>query len=477
MARRDPRHVGRTGRGGDRWLHLLPVLLVLGVLAATAVVWQLDGEAGAPAGPLSVPPPAGVTLPPAAVPSPVADPVAATALDARSVRRALAHDLDDRELGSHVRALVTPLDGGDPAFVSGHGVATPASTMKLLTTTAALATMGPDHTFTTRVVDQGAGRIVLVGGGDPYLASRPAGGTAYPPRADVVTLARRTADALAQAGEKRVRLGYDNTLFSGPAVDPHWPADYIPDGVVAPISALWVDEGRPASGFGRVADPARAAADAFAAALVRAGIHVTGRPRPQRAAADAPTLATVESAPLSEIVEEILTVSDNEGAEVLGHHVGLATGGEGSFRDGARGVERTLSGLGVPLTGARIHDGSGLSRQDRLDPATLAAVLVLAADPAHPDLRAVVTGLPVAGFTGSLTSRFDQADPVADGHVRAKTGTLSGVSALAGITTDLDGDPMVFVLMADRIRLQDTLGARAALDDLAAGLADCHCGG
>ena len=348
--------------------------------------------------------------------------------------------------------------------------------MKLLTTTAALATLGPDHTFTTRVVDQGDGRIVLVGGGDPYLASKPAGSTAYPPRADVVTLARRTAEALAQAGEKRVRLGYDATLFTGPDVDPHWPAGYIPDGVVAPISALWVDEGRPASGYGRVADPARSAADAFAAALGRAGIHVTGRPRPQRAAADATTLASVESAPLAEIVEEILTVSDNEGAEVLGHHVGLATGGDGSFRDGARGVERTLDGLGVPLAGARIHDGSGLSRQDRLDPATLAAVLALAADPDHPDLRAVVTGLPVAGFTGSLASRFDRADPEADGHVRAKTGTLSGVSGLAGLTTDLDGDPMVFVLMADRIRLEDTLGARAALDDLAAGLADCHCG-
>ena len=93
----------------------------------------------------------------------------------------------------------------------------------------------------------------------------------------------------------------------------------------------------------------------------------------------------------------------------------------------------------------------------------------------RPELRSVVTGLPVAGFSGSLEDRFTTSAPAGRGRVRAKTGTLTGVSALAGVATDRDGHPMVFVLMADRIVLEDTLGARAALDALAASLGACRC--
>jgi D-alanyl-D-alanine carboxypeptidase/D-alanyl-D-alanine-endopeptidase (penicillin-binding protein 4) len=87
----------------------------------------------------------------------------------------------------------------------------------------------------------------------------------------------------------------------------------------------------------------------------------------------------------------------------------------------------------------------------------------------------VVTGLPVAGFTGSLADRFLQA-PRGRGLVRAKTGTLSGVSGLAGIATDREGTPLVFAVLADRIRLPATLDARAALDDATSALAACRCG-
>ncbi|MFC4783192.1 D-alanyl-D-alanine carboxypeptidase/D-alanyl-D-alanine endopeptidase [Nocardioides sp. MAHUQ-72] len=461
----------------------MPVVLVLVLLASAAASWRYDlgsrwlgTEPPAPAGPAAVPPPEGLTLPEPAALSPVAAPIEdATRLDARTLRRTLAPALRDRDLGKHVLATVSGLDGAGPAFSQGSGVAVPASTMKLLTTTAALATLGPGHTFTTQVLPGPGDRVVLVGGGDPYLASRPVGDAAYPRRADVVTLARATARALRQQGTSRVRVTYDASLFSGPRVDPHWPDDYVPDGVVAPITSLWVDEGRPASGVGRVADPPAVAGEAFAAALRRAGITVRGPVQEGRAESEAAPLASVESAPLSEIVEQVLTVSDNEGAEVLAHHVGIATGGAGSFADGAAGVAKVLDSLGVPLAGAEIHDGSGLSREDRLDPDTLAAVLSLAASEEHPELRSVVTGLPVAGFTGSLESRFADAAPPGRGRVRAKTGTLTGVSALAGLATDLDGDPMVFVLMADEVAVEDTLDARAALDRLAADLGACHC--
>ncbi len=92
-----------------------------------------------------------------------------------------------------------------------------------------------------------------------------------------------------------------------------------------------------------------------------------------------------------------------------------------------------------------------------------------------PALRAVLTGLPVAGFTGSLTSRFAGGPAEGRGPVRAKTGTLTGVSSLAGVVTTVGGTPMVFVLMTDEVALADTLDARAALDAAASALAACAC--
>ena len=271
-------------------------------------------------------------------------------------------------------------------------------------------------------------------------------------------------------------LGYDDGLFSGPPASPQWEADYLPDQVVAPISALWVDGGRPPWGYGRVDRPGvvrrrglrRRPARAPASPCVA---DVDPRPAPRRAS----DLAAVSSAPLGEIVEHVLDVSDNEAAEVLAHHVGLAVEGEGSFGAARRGVETTLAGLGVDVSGDVIYDGSGLSRRSRIRPTTLVDVLRVAASAEHPELRAVISGLPVAGFTGSLEYRFSEGEPDGRGLVRAKTGTLTGVSALAGLVTDAGGRTLVFVAVADHVALRDTLAARDALDGVAASLTACDC--
>ncbi|MGL5810434.1 MAG: D-alanyl-D-alanine carboxypeptidase/D-alanyl-D-alanine endopeptidase [Nocardioides sp.] len=453
------------------------------VLAATAALGVLAAASGAGPAPAGADEPAPVSEVAGVVPAP--EPVPAlppSTIDPTEVRAALAPYLDEKPLGPDVVASLAPLDGTGTVFGSGaESSFIPASTMKLLTAAAALEVLGPEHTFGTRVArqpDRGtepkSADIVLVGGGDPFLASRPAGGR-YPRGADLRTLAGRAAEALRADGVRRVRIGYDSSLFSGPPGASSWPADYLADEVVAPITALWADEGRPASGFGRTSDPAAAAALVFRDALARAGIAARGAPRVAKVEPAATDLAEVTSAPLAQIVERVLEVSDNEAAEVLAHHVGIAETGRGSFSGGATGVAAALTRLGIPLDGAKIYDGSGLSRANRLRAGTLIAVLRAAADPERPELRAVLSGLPVAGFSGSLAYRFSDGPPAGRGQVRAKTGTLTGVHALAGTVLDESGNLYLMVLAADRVRRNKSLAARLALDRAAAALASCSC--
>ncbi len=481
MARRDRHHPGAQAYAGPgRWSHWLATLLVLVLVGGAVAAYRLDwggrylGWGADPdTDPAAVAPPAGLTLPDLPAAEPVAVPVGSSAVDPTEVTAALTERLADKDLGKHVIAMVGDLSGGEPVFTSGSGAVTPASITKLLTTAAALAAYGPQATFSTRVVAGERPRdIVLVGGGDPFLASKPPESGTYPPRADVVTLAKQVASALTT---RRVRLAYDSSLFTGPADNPAWEPSYVPEGIVSPISALWVDQGRSPTGFGRVADPARTAADVFAAALTAEGVKVVGTPKPGVAVEGAPALGTVTSAPLSAIVQRVLDVSDNETAEVLAHHVGLYVSGVGSFEAGAAGVLQVLTGLGVDVTGDTVYDGSGLSRRNLVTASTLLQVLQVASSPEQPGLRAVIEGLPVAGFTGSLTYRFDKGAPEGRGRVRAKTGTLTGVHSLAGVVTDLDGNAMAFVVAADKVKKNKSLAARVALDEVAAELAACHC--
>lgn len=400
-----------------------------------------------------------------------------------AVRRRLAKALALPGLRGHVGLAVSQLGALNGGLHMGAARVTPASTLKLLTTTAALASLGPQHRFKTSVVDgRTAGSIVLVGGGDPTLTDASltpaAAAKAYPPSASLQRLAGAAADRLSRQGIRRVHLGYDASLFTGPAVNPRWPPTYVPQDVVSPISALWVDEGRTDPGAdARSLDPAREAAVAFRARLVAAGVTVTGQVTAQAAPRAAPSLAAVVSAPLDQIVEHILEASDNEGAEVLLRQVALADGRPGSSVAGVGAVRRALEGVGVSMSGAVFYDGSGLSRKDVLPVRLVLDVLETAASPDHPSLRPVVSGLAVAGFSGSLGYRFDRGGDAREGlgYVRAKTGTLTGVHALAGLAVTRTGQVLAFVAVADAVPLALTLDARSDLDDLAAALTTCGC--
>ncbi|WP_116949346.1 D-alanyl-D-alanine carboxypeptidase/D-alanyl-D-alanine endopeptidase [Jiangella endophytica] len=396
-----------------------------------------------------------------AAPGVLAAPADAGTTGEPAVGDVLAPTLGAAGLGGAVGVSVVNLATGTPSYeAAGTDPHTPASTLKILTGAAALQALGPEHTFTTRVVSgPDPSAVTLVGGGDPTLtADEDGAGTR------LADLAVATAQALAEAGVTTVTLSYDASLFSGPAVDPDWSPGYVPS-VVSPTTALAADiQDRPS-------DPPLDAAEEFADLLSDQGITVDGDPAEAAAPADGAELAAVASAPLSTIVEDVLTSSDNDGAEVLARHVALAAGAAGTSADAGPAVVQALSALGLDASGATLLDGSGLARGSAVPAGLITQTLVLAAGPDHPDLRAVVTGLPVAAFTGTLADRFD--DSSAAGLVRAKTGTLTGVSALAGVVVAADGVPYAFAVLADDVG--NTTEARAALDDVAAALAGCGC--
>jgi serine-type D-Ala-D-Ala carboxypeptidase/endopeptidase (penicillin-binding protein 4) len=388
--------------------------------------------------------------------------------------RALEGPLASPDLGPDVAVVVVDGSSGRALYGRQPGRAqAPASTVKVLTSIAALSTLGPQAVLRTKVVDTGS-FVVLVGGGDPTLTTRTARGSTAP---SLEQLADRTAAALKQAGRVRVGVRFDDSLFSGPTVSPAWPKTYVETGVVAPVTALRVDSGRVSvRGNARVLDPSAVAASRFADLLRGRGITVVGPQRRVVAPASAPVLAEVRSQAVATIVESMLTRSDDDAAEALAHLAGAASGNGGSFAGGAAATRRVLQSLGVPVAGLVLKDGSGLARTDLAPPRTLSTALVMAGSRAHPELRSTLTGLPVAGFTGTLADRFvAPTTRQARGVARAKTGTLSGVTVIAGSLVDASGTPLVYAVMADKVPFGGTESARVAVDRVVATLASCGC--
>ncbi|MEU1350758.1 D-alanyl-D-alanine carboxypeptidase/D-alanyl-D-alanine-endopeptidase [Streptomyces sp. NPDC005786] len=387
-------------------------------------------------------------------------PSAAAAPDgaAAELRAVLGPLLKDPALGTRRGAVVIDTATGKRLYGVGADIPmTPASTVKIATTVAALTALGPTHRIPTTVRASADRRTVtLVGGGDPTLD-----------RAGLSSLAADTARALKDDGVRSVRLRYDTSGYSGPALHPIGPNENI-----APMSALMMDEGRlddTSSGPApRSDDPARDAADAFGELLDEAGIATGDGAAPGRATAKSQPLATHLSAPLSALVERALTNSDNDIAEALARQTALATGEPADFDGGRRAVTAQLRKLGLPLKGVVFADGSGLNRKDKVTAALLAGLLARAADQGHPELRPVLTGLPVAGFSGTLSDRYT-TKAGGTGLIRAKTGTLTGVNTLSGTVVGPRGRLLAFAFLASGTTAPAE--AQSALDALATALA------
>ncbi len=445
-------------------LALLNVFLV----AASLAVVKLTPDRSLALGPPTVAARTVVTdEPPAlAVTSSAAPLPSASALAAR-----LAGPMQASGLGANLTGMVIDASTRRPLYSSRADMpAVPASTTKLTTSVAVLASVGPAHRLTTRVVRTPDG-VVLVGGGDSTLAVSPSSNQ-YPRPASLTDLAKQTAAALKAAGIRHTRVDYDVSAFQGSRMGPGWKPDYVTDGDVSGVSALEVDEGRVNGTSQRFSDAPRSAAGMFAALLTQHGVTARTGAR-TTAPAGARQVGAVQSPPISALVEQLLTNSDNDVAEAMARQVAISLHRPASFEGGAQAVREVLARLGG-ASGVDTVDGSGLSPRNQITPAALARLLAIAASPAHPELHTVLSGMPIAGFSGTLAARYGAGTAAAGrGVVRAKTGTLNGVNTLAGVVYDTDGRLLAFAFMANNV--QSPAAALASLDSLAGTLAGCGC--
>ena len=371
---------------------------------------------------------------------------------------------------------------------AGDEARVPASNMKLLTAVAALRALGPDRRFSTRILAGSApGTVILSGGGDVLLGAGESAPQAIMGHAGLGTLAQSTVRALQRDGVSgTVTVLLDDSLFTGPSLNPAWSLQDVAAGEMAPLFPLALNSARfdPAKTTGpRPQDAAMHASEAFSAQLAAAGAPagITVAPGVARrpgatdgAAPDPQVLAEVLSATLAEQVDLLLQTSDNYLTEAVGRMTALA-GGKPASNDGAvAAVLQQLEEMGGAMATLRAADVSGLTLANRVSARQLTEVVRAITSGTDSRLRAALAGFPVAGLTGTLGDRYrDPSTAPGAGLVRAKTGTLNTVTALSGYVVDADGRLLVFSFIGNG--LTPGAGNRAVLDRAASVLAGCGC--
>lgn len=361
------------------------------------------------------------------------DPLGTPLLSVRRSPAVLARDVNLATFTAAAQSFLPQIDSTSCVAISvdGQPVASknatlplrPASNVKLLTAAVALEVLGEDFTYTTDVrgsLDGGTvnGDLYLVGGGDPLLSSEWWRGpnTKYPPFN--TTSIEAFADAIVAAGVTAVTGAVvgDASRYDDEWYAPTWTSDVrFTEG--GPVSALLANDSRE-SNTQSSNDPAVGAATVLTAALQQRGVTIGGSPTKGTAPAGLTTVASIVSQPMTAVVAEMLTTSDNNTAEMVLKEIGLKAGGAGTREAGLAVLRSTMQAWGLPMDGVELVDGSGLSDENRLTCATLLALLQHLA----PD-DAVGQGLAVATQEGGTLSDAFDGTPMA-GVLRGKTGTL-----------------------------------------------------
>jgi D-alanyl-D-alanine carboxypeptidase/D-alanyl-D-alanine-endopeptidase (penicillin-binding protein 4) len=382
--------------------------------------------------------------------------------------------LEEAELTGRLSYDVRDALTGDVLLARGEETAsTPASVTKVLTGAAALGALGADARFTTRaVLDESSGVVHVVGGGDVLLGAGESDPDTVLGRAGLATLAQRTAEELSGAGVSSVRVAADLSRYSGDGWHSGWERGYITPIVPLMQESAFEEPGQRYSS--RHEDAAGVALDTFTSALADAGIDAEAA-EPAAAPQGATELASVDSAPVSQLVEFMLVNSDNVVAEVLGREVALATGQEASADEAPAAVIDALAAQDLDTGSITLEDTSGLDYDNRISAHDLTTIVQASAQ-ADGDLSLLIPAMPVGGLTGTLFERYrDDESRAGAGVVHAKTGSLATVSSLAGTVLTADDRLLVFSFMADEMDRGTSLEARAAFDTALARIAECGC--
>lgn len=426
-----------------RLLSVLALATVSGVAGVQAVSAESEDTPPAPvvSGPAAITPVLSARRVPGLLAAPTADRRLAAALD----------ELLARQPGT---TCLTVTDAGRVVYLDDPDLPlNPASVLKLVTAIAAIEVLGPDHRFRTTVVAGAApvdgvvtGDAWLVGSGDPLLATADYAAR-FRNQPQTVTPLESLAEAIGAAGIVGIdgALIGDGSRYDDDRYPDAWPSRFVDQDQSGPLSALTVNDGWqefPPSPDARgpdetpAVDPEDHAASVFSGLLAERGVSV-GATASGAAPAGAVELAAIESPPLEEIVGEMLRESDNQTGELLLKELAVARGRPATTAEGAAIAVEVVAGLGLPVGGLSVADGSGLGDGNAMS-CSLALAILNRSGPDSPIGR----GLAVAGQTGTLSSRF--LDVPVTGRLRAKTGTLSQVTALAGFVHTAPGATLTF---------------------------------
>lgn len=366
--------------------------------------------------------------------------LSAPIINARRNPQTLSHDVRFRTLSSQLATLgkrlptdsclIIDIEGKRIININADVPLLPASNMKIVVAMVALDVLTPEFVFSTSLVGRVNGNTVegdayLIGGGDPLLVTGNYPATEPYPTFNFTRL-ENLFDALSSQGITQIEgsvIG-DESRYDAERFTPSLGLG-IKGTEVGPLGSLMVNDGVITGNPIKPDNPALGAATEFTSTLQNNGISVTGTPKVGSAPQDLSVIAKIDSLPLSEIVAEMLTNSDNNTAELLVKELGFASTGVGTREAGLEVMKAKLVEWGISLDALTFVDGSGLDRGNRLTCSSLSALLAKDGGFGPAGL-----GLAVAGQTGTL--RDVLGDSLGGGKLRGKTGTLTGAKSLSG---------------------------------------------
>ena len=431
------------------WLwSILAFVIVVAVVVGAAVLWSMNGRYEVQAAEQL------------AEPTPV---MHAPEGDVPDVQAAIQRAAADPALGV-LSASVTDVETGEVLWAKDENrKLTPASATKLYTAAAAILALDEDSRWSTDLLQDpnDPGRLILRSDGDVSL-SRDGEGF-FTDATSVTKLAEKAKKKL--GGQAVTSIVVDNSIRSGDLFNKTWDREDIDGGNIANLDAVMLDAGRldpytsdSARSHNPGEDVGRALADALGADAEVTVASVAKEMTPSLG--DQDPIATVQSAPLNVRLRDMLVHSDNIMAEAIGREIAKSQGEPQTFEGATSATLDVLKEHGIDTKDATLFDNSGMSEKNRLTAHELDGVL------SNKEVRDILDMLPVASVEGTLEARYGSGSGSEDsaGWVRAKTGTLSGVNALAGTVMTDSGRALTFAFLSNE---SDPNSARPALDRLA----------